>query len=94
MSFSPVVVLYEYIITVGAEVELFWRKKMTGAVALFLVNRYLTLGYFIYATIYETAGLARPTANGAVGHVCSDSERRLIFCLTDVSRMFIRTASY
>ena len=37
--------MYEYLITVGAEVELFWRRKITGASVLFLANRYLVLFY-------------------------------------------------
>ncbi|PIL30350.1 hypothetical protein GSI_07535 [Ganoderma sinense ZZ0214-1] len=38
-------IVYEYLITVGAEVELFWRRKITGASILFLTNRYLVLFY-------------------------------------------------
>ncbi|KAI1783671.1 hypothetical protein LXA43DRAFT_1045563 [Ganoderma leucocontextum] len=38
-------IVYEYLITVGAEVELFWRRKITGASVLFLTNRYLVLFY-------------------------------------------------
>ncbi len=37
--------MYEYLITVGAEVELFWTRKITGATVLFLTNRYLVLFY-------------------------------------------------
>ncbi|TBU24153.1 hypothetical protein BD311DRAFT_767086 [Dichomitus squalens] len=38
-------ILYEYLITVGAEVELFWRKDITGASVLFFTNRYVVLLY-------------------------------------------------
>ncbi|KAM5541382.1 hypothetical protein V8D89_004936 [Ganoderma adspersum] len=38
-------IVYEYLITIGAEVELFWRRKVTGASVLFLANRYLVLFY-------------------------------------------------
>ncbi|THG92468.1 hypothetical protein EW026_g8443, partial [Hermanssonia centrifuga] len=34
-------VAYEYIITIGAEVSLIWRRAWTGAVWLFIANRYL-----------------------------------------------------
>ena len=37
--------MHEYLITVGAEVELFWKRKITGASILFLTNRYLVLFY-------------------------------------------------
>ncbi|KAI0738671.1 hypothetical protein C8Q80DRAFT_1275635 [Daedaleopsis nitida] len=34
---------YEFAITIGNEVELFWRRKANGATVLFFVNRYLVL---------------------------------------------------
>ena len=43
-----VVFIYDYIITLGAEGTLFWRKKFSGATVLFLFNRYLVLFYTIY----------------------------------------------
>ena len=36
--------VYEYLITLEREVELFWKGGSTSATALFAVNRYLTLG--------------------------------------------------
>ncbi|KAI0718852.1 hypothetical protein C8T65DRAFT_736894 [Cerioporus squamosus] len=39
--------LYDYIITFGREVELFWTRKVTGASVLFLLIRYGTLLYKI-----------------------------------------------
>ncbi|RPD73180.1 hypothetical protein L226DRAFT_614405 [Lentinus tigrinus ALCF2SS1-7] len=44
-----VVVIYEYSITVGREVRLFWGKKITGAAILFFLNRYIVLGFNTYA---------------------------------------------
>ncbi|RDX51234.1 hypothetical protein OH76DRAFT_1481532 [Lentinus brumalis] len=35
--------VYEYMITFEREVNLFWKSKMTGAVVLFLLNRYTVL---------------------------------------------------
>ena len=40
-----VLIFYEFLITFGAEVDLFWRKEVTGASILFLLNRYLVLSY-------------------------------------------------
>ncbi|KAI0704463.1 hypothetical protein C8T65DRAFT_741030 [Cerioporus squamosus] len=34
-------VFYEYAITLGQEVLIFWKRRFTGATALFLLNRYL-----------------------------------------------------
>lgn len=48
---SPLVtalVVYEYIITLGEEISLVWRGRVTGAVVLFVLNRYLNLGVVIY----------------------------------------------
>ena len=36
---------YEWIITVGEEIDLFWTKKKSMATALFLLNRYAALTY-------------------------------------------------
>ena len=40
-------IVFEYILTFTDEVQLFWRRKLTGATALFLVNRYTLLLYFL-----------------------------------------------
>ncbi len=34
---------YEYVVTFGREVELFWKRRITVSSILFLVNRYLPL---------------------------------------------------
>ncbi|RPD69111.1 hypothetical protein L226DRAFT_575891 [Lentinus tigrinus ALCF2SS1-7] len=39
--------VYEYLITFGQEVKLFWRGKWTGASILFFLNRYLALISYI-----------------------------------------------
>ncbi|KAI0761519.1 hypothetical protein BD413DRAFT_617040 [Trametes elegans] len=44
---------YEYALLFGREVDLFWKKKKTGATALFLLNRYFTLA----TEILEACGL-------------------------------------
>ncbi|KAI0704489.1 hypothetical protein C8T65DRAFT_741048 [Cerioporus squamosus] len=38
-----VFLLYEYTITFGREVDLFWTRRFSGATALFLANKYITL---------------------------------------------------
>ncbi|RDX51338.1 hypothetical protein OH76DRAFT_1481616 [Lentinus brumalis] len=45
---ASVVFLYECIITIGGEVELFWFAKSTGASILYLLNRYIVGFYSIY----------------------------------------------
>ncbi|KAM5541416.1 hypothetical protein V8D89_004970 [Ganoderma adspersum] len=40
-----VLILYDYFMTFGAEVELFWKKKISRASVLFFLNRYLVLVY-------------------------------------------------
>ncbi|RPD68564.1 hypothetical protein L226DRAFT_517034 [Lentinus tigrinus ALCF2SS1-7] len=47
-------VFYEYIYTIGQEVDLFWKRKFTGATALFLANRYLIMfGYILSISTVE-----------------------------------------
>ena len=38
-------------ITFGREVELFWKRKLTGAAALFYFNRYLSLVVDVYGLL-------------------------------------------
>ncbi|KAI0716577.1 hypothetical protein C8Q76DRAFT_616795, partial [Earliella scabrosa] len=38
-----VFLIYDYVITFGREVDLFWTTKLTGASVLFFTNRYVTL---------------------------------------------------
>ena len=35
--------LFEHIRTIDREVQLFWRRPVTGATALFIANRYMSL---------------------------------------------------
>ncbi|KAH9895718.1 hypothetical protein C8Q73DRAFT_789525 [Cubamyces lactineus] len=43
-----VMVFYEYFVTFGDEVDLFWRRKISSASVIFFLNRYLTLlGYVL-----------------------------------------------
>ena len=45
---TSVLIFFEYLITLDQEVKLFWRNKLTGAVALFFANRYITITYTMY----------------------------------------------
>ena len=47
------IVLYDYLLTFGAEVDLFWTGGWSSAVVLFLANRYLIVLYHLYMIIYE-----------------------------------------
>ena len=39
--------MYDYILLLDKEIELFWKRKVTGASLLFLVNRYLPIIAYI-----------------------------------------------
>ncbi|KAI0738625.1 hypothetical protein C8Q80DRAFT_1124752 [Daedaleopsis nitida] len=43
--------LHEHVITLGQEVELFWRRKVNGATILFLANRFLVLAFFTLSMV-------------------------------------------
>ena len=53
----PVLPFYGFLITVGGEAELFWRKKVTGASVLFFASRYLTVVAFVrnFVEVYVLA---------------------------------------
>ena len=36
-------IVFDHIITMGREIELFWKRKFSGVAALFLTNRYLII---------------------------------------------------
>ncbi|TFK85098.1 hypothetical protein K466DRAFT_526379 [Polyporus arcularius HHB13444] len=40
-------VLFDYFLTFGHEVNLFWSRKLSGASALFYATRYLNLGLHV-----------------------------------------------
>ncbi|TFK81238.1 hypothetical protein K466DRAFT_604664 [Polyporus arcularius HHB13444] len=44
-------VVYEYMMTFGREVELFWTGRLTGAAILFFFNRYLSLVVDVYGLL-------------------------------------------
>ena len=48
---TSALMFFEYFLTFDQEVRLFWGKKLTGAVALFFVNRYTTIIYIIYVML-------------------------------------------
>ena len=62
-----VLIFFEYSFTFDQEVRLFWGKKLTRAVVLFLANRYTTILYTIYYMLisfvpatFETAQASLP----------------------------------
>ena len=73
---SPDLVIYEYFITLGREVELFWKGEWTGAAALFFFNRYLSL--IVYT--YGLAGDAHISAQ-----VCVNCQKRALLSLSSRS---------
>ncbi|RPD73123.1 hypothetical protein L226DRAFT_614371 [Lentinus tigrinus ALCF2SS1-7] len=57
---ASVVFIYEYIITFGTEVELFWTQPKTGATMLFLLNRGIVMFFTWYDMI--TNFLTQPSS--------------------------------
>lgn len=50
--------MYEYFITLGEEAKYFWKRKVTGASAIFFLNRYIllifyALGFTGYASLSD-----------------------------------------
>ena len=43
-----VLIIYEYLVTLDAEVRFFWRKEVNSASILFFLNRYLNLFYRLF----------------------------------------------
>ena len=61
-------ILFEYVFNIDQEVKLFWGRKLTGAVVLFLVNRYTTLIYTVYYVLISLIPSALKTAQASRLH--------------------------
>ena len=53
MTTVLVLLVYEWIITLGSEVNLFWKRKISLATCLFLLNRYLPLVWQVFRYVGE-----------------------------------------
>ena len=53
---SVVLLCFEWLITFGAEVSLFWQKKLSIAAALFVFNRLAPLAYNLSGFYVPTDG--------------------------------------
>lgn len=61
-------VLFDYVLLLREEISLFWLDKLTIATALFIANRYITLGYNLFLFITGFFGWS------------SDAVRALLSC--------------
>ena len=59
---NAVIVLYDFALTTGDEVRLFWGRRFTGATALFLLNKWVNVLYFLFAVAgyFEMSDAVRP----------------------------------
>ena len=55
-------IFFDDLLKIDNEVKLFWGKKLTGAVALFFINRYTTIIYTIYDMLFGLIPATRATA--------------------------------
>ncbi|RPD60550.1 hypothetical protein L227DRAFT_575166 [Lentinus tigrinus ALCF2SS1-6] len=55
-------IFFEHILTFGDEVEVFWKRKFTGATVMFLLNRYLILVSYILelASVWIKSDYVKP----------------------------------
>ena len=45
--------VYEYIITFGREVDLFWKRKITLAAVIFFASRYISLCFHLFGFPFQ-----------------------------------------
>lgn len=62
-SFDTALVIWHHLLTFDKEVRFFWRRKLTGPCALFLVTRYSTLAWYIYYTCWLFVDIASSTVS-------------------------------
>ena len=75
-----VLFMYECLITGYEEVEFFWKARWTGATALFMANRYFSLGWYIYNIIGSLAVLQPQSRTPPLSLRCN-KRTDLYFCL-------------
>ncbi|RPD67536.1 hypothetical protein L227DRAFT_569665 [Lentinus tigrinus ALCF2SS1-6] len=63
---SVSLLFYDFVITSGREVNLFWTKKLTGASALFFFIRYVTLVYEILDVVSSVFTLSDKVCDGVI----------------------------
>lgn len=63
------VYFYDYFLTFDREVELFWKRKFTGASMIFYLNRYTTIVQFILLLLQDNTVL-RPTVLACLWSAC------------------------
>ncbi|RPD73164.1 hypothetical protein L226DRAFT_614402 [Lentinus tigrinus ALCF2SS1-7] len=66
---ASVVFLYECIITIGGEVELFWFAKWTGATVLYLLNRYIVGFYSLYILATSFVAISQASCDASIKFV-------------------------
>lgn len=50
---TPALLIYDYILTFRHEVRFVWGRRISGATALFLVNRYLVILFYLVQVVTE-----------------------------------------
>lgn len=60
--------LYYWMVTIGGEVETFWKGRLTGASILFMLNGYIGLVYGILNAGQSVAPLTNEVWNSAAYH--------------------------
>ena len=69
VNVGAALLVHEYLITFHWEVELFWNRRMTGAVLLFLANRYVVLATLTFAVTGVMVSLPRDVRHTFPGPV-------------------------
>ena len=53
VSLISAMFIYEFLITFGEEVDLFWTNRMTGATVLFFLNRWIVMFFTWYDVLAD-----------------------------------------
>ncbi|TFK91078.1 hypothetical protein K466DRAFT_483510 [Polyporus arcularius HHB13444] len=82
-------IVYDQLLTFDREVRLVWRRKVTGATVLFLLNRYFLLARFL--VIFGAYGISSQEVSSSA----TDSPVRLYSCVQSVlAGEVLQTAPY
>ncbi|KAI0351290.1 hypothetical protein OH77DRAFT_1429808 [Trametes cingulata] len=88
-TMAVVVLAYDYVITLDQEINLFWRRKLSGATALFLSIRYLALLAYVFLGLVTYTSLSDELTCFVLGS-CARVERTQYY--VQVAQFFVWAA--
>lgn len=80
MIAAGVVVVYDWVLTLGQEVELIWRQRWSFMTVLYLLIRYVGLPYSVIGVLVTMPSVSLTDTGGIPQPSCFNSLNTFIIC--------------